>query len=120
MLYKVVSNARPDKLVSAYAYGQFECSYSPDTWTTAPVGGLLCFSTLDAAKEFLCDETREDLELWECEGEDPVTLGLWDIRNPTDGWASISEFPDLWWPAGTVAFRRVKLLQRIPFELPAC
>lgn len=120
MPYKVVANDIQNNLVSACAWGNYECSYSPDTWTVAPIGGLLCFDNIDAAKMFLCEEMRKDLELWECEGENLVSLGFWNIGDPVKGWAVIPQITDHWWPAGTVAYKRVKLLKRIPFELLAC
>lgn len=117
MPYKVVSSTQPDKLLSACAWGKFECQYSTKEWTTAPVGGLLCFEDYYAACLFCAAEKREDLEIWECLGESPVKLGLWNLTDPANAWqydsAHLSQGRDHWWPDGTIAYKRVKLLNKL-------
>ncbi len=105
-----------------------EVQYQVGEFATAPVGGLLCFVELEHAKVFqqYCNsvlahvKVGRSFQVFRCEAEEPVTLpphkadckarycieecwagkydGLEDMRP---------------WPPGTVAFKRVKLLERV-------
>jgi hypothetical protein len=105
--------------------------YRPGEWAEAPVGGLLVFEEYQQADLLLGAlyvATRDEFEIWRCEASERVRLPefsltrtdfrdlvelLWaseDVRAIRHQiWPARLEF----WPEGTQAYRRVKLLERV-------
>ena len=92
--------------------------YTPEEWTVADVGGLLSFTSLEDAKQFLHD--RAPFEIWQTEAEDEVPLGKCSavahgitLEQATECWIGISSEPDRTWPKGTVAHRKLRLVKKV-------
>ena len=119
LAYKTVWEKHRGVFVSSTASDELEVRYRIGQWAEAPVGGLLCWGSLDAAVEF--QAYLHGRFAFEAEVEDPLPLPPIRALNPD--WRECAEW--IWlrhcdpygdnvrWPAGTVAFRRVKLLRRV-------
>jgi hypothetical protein len=127
--YKVVRNEN-GKLLSAVVDPPLCLEYKPGKWVRATIGGILVFTTKRAAIEAMKYLNFEaDLELWSCDTRHLVKLpkyrllGLPDISYVEALWArkfdSLHEWEyGIWhylsyWPAGTRAYREVKLLRKV-------
>jgi hypothetical protein len=127
-VYKIVRKLSDSNWQSIYA----NTSYQVGEWATAPIGGLLAFDTLERARLFL--EGRSYWHIFEAEAEDPVDLphlcllpfllnraeyvcAVWTIpekellRKQEEHAVPIAGLSV--WPSGTLAFKRVKLLEEI-------
>lgn len=107
------------QFVSAIADNNLKVTYSKETWATAPVGGLMVFKTLEHAREFTKNK-RNRVVIFKCTVAAPVPLPaectcvwfqgllfyarLWQTRRRPYSRA---------FPAGTAAFRLVKLIKEI-------
>jgi hypothetical protein len=121
------------RLWSACARDGLLCEYVPGQWAAAPVGGLLVFRSAGEARRWLRESGAEyALEIWLADCEDPVRLPaigvgfpwvkqimeyVWTHGDvPTDrdsAWQTYGPILELDWPAGTLAFRRVRLICRV-------
>jgi hypothetical protein len=95
--------------------------YYPGRWVTAPFGGLLVWAEEYKAK------LPEFEELWKAEVEEQVPLPPYKVRlNSTNPYEMYNLARRLWWggenldpiyldewPAGTEAWKRVKLVERL-------
>lgn len=88
-------------------------------WTTPPVGGSFCFSTLAYAEQFVDNRNHLPYVILQCKAEGAIPLppnvvGIWDFPYPKDtvqavwdrticGTDVLTEF----WPDGTVTYRRI-------------
>lgn len=123
--YKVVRRDG-DKLRSLF-HPTFE--YKVGEWVEAPAGGLLTLFPLFRAEEYMTVEQCEGMTLFTAEVEQEVDLPrlrmeIEDLREYPELVAAIwarkfEELPmsteDLtgWWPRGTVAYRKVKLIEEV-------
>lgn len=101
----------------------FTVVYPIDEWVTAPVGGLLVFQGLDRAEYFA--HQLSDYEIWQCDTADPVRLppyrcntleGLgidWLNRYWERGGDKYSDITGEYWPYGTHAFHKIKLVKQV-------
>ena len=115
--YKTVWEKRRGVFVSAAASGELQVRYIPGQWAEAPVGGLLCWGSLESATKFRAYRRF----VFEAEAEDPLPLPPVRVLHPE--WRDFAE--GVWlrhcdpcgdnvgWPEGTIAFRRVKILRRV-------
>lgn len=106
------------QFVSALADNNLKVIYPKGAWATAPVGGLMVFKTLEHAREFV--KNKRDRVIFKCIVAAPVPLPaectcvwfqgllfyarLWQTRRRPYSRA---------FPAGTAAFRLVKLTEEI-------
>ena len=97
--------------------------YIPNVWAKARVGGLLVFGTRDDATAYLGTLSyTDDLVLWKCLCREPVILPrkpvsvamLSNIVGLTAIWVGGEQLEGLTekWPAGTLAFKEVKITQK--------
>jgi len=129
--FKVVRRTEEGALVScATENPELMVRYKPGEWVEAPVGGLLVFSNWASADGFACGlhaKTYKAYEVWQCEAENEVQLPdlrvvYTDFTNAVRWlWSQVSLRPLLDeinlrgfepWPTGTLAFRRVRLLEK--------
>jgi hypothetical protein len=129
--YKVLRRTEYGKLVScAVDHPELVVQYRPGEWAEAPVGGLLVFTDYAPADLFagaLYVATRATFEIWHCEVSEQVRLPEFsvtrtDLKDAVERlWASEDVRAirhEIWparlefWPEGTRAYRRVKLLER--------
>lgn len=104
---------------------KYSVEYKVGVWCMAPIGGLLCMDNLEDAMRFMRRASAVGTlgsvtELWLCEVADKVELPPGHF-GPTN----TSAIKSLWggayttsmqqimvkWPAGTCAFKRVKLIR---------
>lgn len=141
--FKLVYNYRDARGIVSFAPPTgFAVAYQPGVWTTAPVGGLLAFNTLAAAKaardpispatedQVILRDQIGHLEIWEAEGEDLIPLPpghyqgsrAWPPRVEDRATPGLTRALELLWSggpfterdqfdAGTVAYRRIRLLR---------
>jgi hypothetical protein len=130
--YKLVRRTAQGRLLScAVEIPGLVVEYRPGEWAEAPVGGLLVFEQYQQADLLLGAlyvATGAEFEIWRCEASERVRLPefsvnrtdikevvelLWgseDVRAIRHRiWPARLEF----WPEGTRAYRRVKLLERV-------
>jgi len=122
--FKVVRN-RSGRLFSAFVESPFDLEYIPGQWTDAPIGGILVFTHKIFAVNFSYSVPSN--EIWRCEVDGPVDLppfralvkcvyrevliDIWRNQCRTDmGKNTLAN-----WPAGTVAYERVRLVEKICF-----
>jgi hypothetical protein len=131
-MFKVVRRDAHGRLLScAVEIPGLVVEYRPGEWAEARVGGLLVFTEYQPADLLagaLYVATRATFEVWTCEVSERVRLPefsltrtdfrdlvelLWaseDVRAIRHKiWPARLEF----WPEGTRAYRRVKLLERV-------
>ena len=123
--YKVVWEKRRGVFVSSTASDELEVRYRIGRWTEAPIGGLLCWDSLERATKFRIYNRR--FVTFEAKVEDPIPLP--PIRAVCPDLLDCAEH--IWlrhqdpycdnanWPSGTMAFRRVRLLKRLAAVTPA-
>ena len=124
--YKVVVSNILCELGSFCRHSAWAYTYTPEEWMKAePGSGLFVFATQDQAVKFARASWSRS-QVWECECEGPMTtppmiLGVLDSNiyiqrfwsNYTLG-KSQPPLPDLINPpAGTLLFRRIKLIKRL-------
>jgi hypothetical protein len=128
--YKVV-RMESGRLWSACARDELQCEYVPGQWATAPVGGLLVFRSEKDARRWVrecCAGAEYMIQVWLADCEDPVPLPrialgypwikkiaehVWSkgaLPERIEGWVRYGPILDADWPAGTLAFRKVKLI----------
>jgi hypothetical protein len=130
--YKVV-RMEGGQLWSAGVRDELQCEYIPGQWTVAPVGGLLVFRSQKDARRWIrkCGSANA-FQIWLADCEDPVSLPAVGLGYPwirraaeyvwatglvplhTEGWLNYQSYilySD--WPAGTLAFRKVRLIRLI-------
>ena len=119
-VYKTVWEKRRGVFVSAAASGELEVRYRIGRWVEAPVGGLLCWDSLESAERFRTYNNRR-FAIFEAKAKDPLPLP--PVRALYPEWLDFAE--SVWihhrdpygrdgvsWPGGTLAFRRVKLVRQ--------
>ena len=122
-MYKVVSVGGGGELWSATRI--LPTRYVEWEWVEASVGGLLVFDDEDLAIDFAC-KLFHDLptQVWECDVEGEVKLPAFRVCS-----RDVGDLPELvrrlweqglgwfvgadYWPRGTRAFKRVRLVRRI-------
>jgi len=117
--YKVVCKQHDGRLMSfLYSFlPSFACKeYSLNYETEADFGGLLVFRTRKAAREFARREKQNvpTLQIYKAICDEPVPLVGWSLLNSVirDVWSPC--YPkSLVWPDGTLAFKRVRLWEKI-------
>jgi hypothetical protein len=137
--YKVV-RMEQGRLWSACARDELQCEYVPGQWTTAPVGGLLVFRSEKDARRWVRECGAEyAFQIWLADCEDLVRLPAIGVGSPwvkqiaeyvwTNGdvppdrdsaWQKYGPILELDWPAGTLAFRKVKLICKCDGKEEAC
>jgi hypothetical protein len=119
-MYKIVG-LRGRERWSLYARQPYAVQYAIDRWVTAPVGGLFAFQDLTSAERWFSANAeiwRAEAEIWRAEAEERVPLP------PSAGFTNYvhcwTASPAYWrpiccvpWPDGTVAYRRIRLVERI-------
>jgi hypothetical protein len=127
--YKVV-RMEQGRLWSACARDDLKCEYIPRQWTTAPVGGLLVFRTKKDAERWVYEcGAGYAFQVWLADCEDPVPLPETGLGYPWIKWIAervwasgaaprwaegrYGPILDADWPAGTLAFRKVKLVRKV-------
>ena len=137
MYYKVVRHLENDLLVSANPTWPFSKRYEIGKWTIADIGGLLVFRTLKQAKTFIEENFSYpcwNYEIYSCDTKEQVELPFTGLvldhlvagiseqldeeikQIIASHWQHRSSSETSWqgvWPEGTVAFRKVKLLERV-------
>jgi hypothetical protein len=119
-MFKVVAVDNKGRLSSVIARWALKVQYRPGQWADAPIGGLLAFASLEAARRF-ADGFRargQSVQIWEAEGHGAVEL---PEKCVLPGALRIAEARQLWsggpgdssWPSDTVAYIRIKLIRRI-------
>jgi len=133
--FKVVRN-RAGRLFSAFIKSPFDLEYIPGQWTEARIGGILVFTHKIFAVNF--SYSVQSNEIWSCEVDGQVELPPFRVLVKC---VSRDALIDIWtnqcrtkmskntlanWPAGTVAYERVKLVEKIDkarrarfYEIPA-
>lgn len=111
-----------------YKRSKWCLTYSPDRWTEAPLStGILVFCSKDTALDFYIRwyfsevwGVRSFGEVWRVIAEDKVPLPRYraneaDTRFYNRVWTK--EIPLLrtipYWPEGTMAFKRIRLVERV-------
>lgn len=105
----------------------FGLRYQLNEWTTPKVGGILCFSTLDEATQYVQNIYSTRLRIFRCLGDKPIELPKCSLNisvflrfKETD----LFYLKQIWkhgyinpswleggWPTGTIAYSRVKPLE---------
>jgi hypothetical protein len=123
-MWKVVMRQPRGTLTSVVARRFLRVKYVPGEWVEAKIGGLLAFSNLENAREFVEVFNGATfypfLQIWRCEVADPVALpdgGLYYFNLRASFarrlWSGGRPRQTIEWPAGTAAFRRIKLIEKI-------
>jgi len=130
-MFKVVRKDAHGRLLScATENPKLVVEYRPSLWTEARIGGLLVFMDYSAAEIFagaVSIGTTESFEIWLREVSDQVRLPEFSLTRTdrTDAVELLWRSKDVraikhlirparleFWPEGTVAYRRVKLIER--------
>jgi len=120
--YKLVNTNEDENLCSIWVQGKLYTIYPIGKWVEAKIGGFLCYETVEQAKNSgICG----CFLLYKCEVQNPVPLpkqrleglfGLYLLTIARACWGN-KRIPEAHvtsvWPKGTVAYQRVKLLERI-------
>lgn len=130
--YKVLVKEKDGRLFSfaktlPTSCKQYCIEYIPGKWVTAPIGGILLFDEEEKAKKFApiatidtpIDDHGRKLVIYKCEVKKGESVPL----PPKEQSNSEKEIEECWnwhvgyfaWPKGTVAFRRVRLLEEINY-----
>jgi hypothetical protein len=120
--FKVVRN-RDGRLFSAFIGAPFGLEYIPGQWNKACIGGVLVFTHKIFAVNFSYSVPSN--EIWSCEVDGPVELPPFRALVKCisrevliDIWANqcraeMSKNTLTNWPAGTVAYERIRLIEKI-------
>lgn len=119
--YKVL---RTDKghLYSAFAEPPFKVEYIPGEWTTAPIGKLFCFNSLEAARDFNWDNQFFG-DIWRVKISDSTQLTsvCWYLYTEhfSEFWATPAQLRQQYdkfrftVPKGTIVVSKLKLLEQV-------
>jgi hypothetical protein len=121
-VYKVVREDRGRFKSAVMGDTEFAAHYVVGEFTHAPIGGLLCFPTVEEAIAFMgmCEayNPKHDFAVFSADGEGKVDLPAYAAsarvrKLVEDVWNYIYDSHSFQWPPTTIAFERVRLLERI-------
>ena len=127
--YKVMFPGKGTELQSFNYDAPLALMYRPGEWTTAEVGGILVFETLDDVDRFLESPTLKTVvEIWQVECKRPIKLPeaaffrtpgvprdalqrLWRRKRPAK--KDLRRFDVMRWPQGTLAFKAIRPVKEV-------
>jgi hypothetical protein len=121
-VYKVVREDRGRFKSAVMGDTEFAAHYVVGEFTHAPIGGLLCFPTVEEAIVFMgrCEafHPEHDFAVFSAEGEGRMVLphcsASVKIRKVVEEvWKGTCDCHNYSWPPTTIAFERVRLLERV-------
>lgn len=126
--YKIVRRVGASRKSAYVTTRGLTRSYSETRKTTARVGGLTAFTTLELARAFRDVQSDASLEIWFVHCWTPISLPscraviptmarvqyLWEGGSRPCTRPTIMDY--VWWPHGTRAFRSMRLVRKIDDE----
>jgi len=133
MMFKVVREIDGKLFSAAIKNPDLKIEYIPNQWVESRIGGILVFDNFACAKSFANNTYLQgwyNTQVWHCDTEGPIQLPKFrltltvDTREVEELWNSQLEEPELinqalilrlldYWPEGTKAYRKVKLLEKL-------
>jgi hypothetical protein len=133
MMFKVVRETQGKLFSAAIKNPDLKIEYIPNQWVESKIGGILVFDNFICAASFANNTYLQgwyDTQVWHCETEEPVELPKFRLTQTVN----TSEVEQLWnlqledpklifrifsqhlldyWPEGTKAYRKVKLVEKV-------
>ena len=120
-MYKVIYNPynNPTSGTSALITGAASITYVKDEWAESPKWladkgyGPLVFGSLEDARDFKFNQCLQQLEIWECDVEDPFPSTLPLFCNMSSLYPNALYPMDIPWPRGTTMVKRVRITHKL-------
>ena len=135
MMFKVVREIDGKLFSAAIKNPDLKIEYIPNQWVESRIGGILVFDNFACATSFANNTYLQgwcwyNTQVWHCDTEGLIQLPNFrltltvDTREVEELWNSQLKEPELinqalrlrlldYWPEGTKAYRKVKLLEKL-------